>query len=190
MVAMLGRGLYTFPEAAKLTGLRLGRVREWFRGRLKSAEVRRPVFQGDYAPVDTDYAISFFDLIDLYVAGQLREHGVSLQMVRKVYSKLEDELQSAHPFCRKELLTDGKKVFTRGLDRHGQEELTEVLTRQGVFPQVLLPFLRRIDYDRVKLLALRWRIADKVLVDPTVCFGKPVVEGTGVATAILNSSTR
>jgi hypothetical protein len=40
---------------------------------------------GDYEPVGGDYALSFHDLIDLFVAGQLREHGVSLPRLRRVY---------------------------------------------------------------------------------------------------------
>jgi uncharacterized protein (DUF433 family) len=184
MAVSLGRGLYTFKEAAKLTGLKGVRIREWFRGR-PSESGRKPVFVGDYASVEGDSAISFHDLIDVYVAGQLREHGVSLQTVRKVYSRMQESLRAAHPFCRKELLADGKTVFTRALDGKGREELIEVLTRQGVFPQVLLPFLKTIDYDKVQLLARRWRIAPMVVVDPEICFGAPVVEAVGIPTAIL-----
>jgi uncharacterized protein (DUF433 family) len=188
MVTMLGRGVYTFAEAARLTGLRPARISEWFRGR-RSGPTNWAVFQGDY-PVDGDVAISFFDLIDVYVAGQLRDHGVSLRTVRKVYSRMEQDLGTPHPFCRKELLTDGKVEFLKGLDAAGQQELNEVLTRQKVFPRVLLPFLKQIDYDQVQLTAKRWRIADKVVVDPAICFGKPVVEQAGVPTSLLADTYR
>lgn len=184
MQAVLGLGAYSFAEAAKLIGLRQGRVREWFRGRPTSFK-RTPVFQGDFEPVDGDYALSFLDLVDVYVAGQLREHGVSLQTLRRVYSRLQKDLDTAHPFCRKELLSDGRVVFTRGLDTAGQEELMEVLTRQKVFPKIILPFLKRIDYDAATILAKRWHIADRIVVDPAICFGKPVVEAVGIPTAIL-----
>jgi uncharacterized protein (DUF433 family) len=182
--AVLGQGAYTFAEAARLTGLKPSRVREWFRGRPRGPG-RAPVFLGDYAPVGGDFAISFHDLIDLYVAGQLREHGVSLQTVRRVYQRMKKDLGTEHPFCRKELLSDGKIVFTRNVDDEGREQLAEALTGQGVFPDVLLPFLKQIDYDRATVLARRWRIAEDVVVDPTICFGRPTVEAAGVPTAIL-----
>lgn len=178
----LGQGVYGYAEAARLTGLRPGRVREWFRGGRGRA---RAVLSGDYGPVDGDFAISFLDLIDVFVAGQLREHGVSLHTLRRVYERLQQDLQSRHPFGRQELLSNGKLVFMRGAGPEGEEELVEVLTRQKVFPQVLLPFLQRIDYDQVKLLARRWRIAEQVVIDPAVCFGKPVVEEAGIATGVL-----
>ncbi|HEV3255670.1 MAG TPA: DUF433 domain-containing protein [Gemmataceae bacterium] len=184
MTTILGHGVYTFPEAAKLTKLKRARVWEWFRGR-SSVSSRKPIFFGDYEPVGGDYAISFHDLIDLFVAGQLRDHGVSLQTLRRVYERMRIELKTTHPFCRKELLSDGRIVFMRGLDHEGQEELAEVLTRQRVFPQILLPFLQKIDYDKATILARRWHIADLVVVDPAMCFGKPVVEPAGITTAVL-----
>jgi uncharacterized protein (DUF433 family) len=183
MKAQLGRGVYSLSEAARLTGLKYNRVREWFRGRLPG-ERRQPVFPGDYEPAGKDYAISFHDLIDLYVAGQLREHGVSLQTLRRVYDRLKTDLGTPHPFCRKELLTDGKTVFMRVLDDQSEEEMVEVLTRQRIFTLVLLPFLKTIDYDALSL-ARRWHIAHLVVLDPTICFGKPVVEHKGVPTSIL-----
>jgi uncharacterized protein (DUF433 family) len=182
--SVLGNGIYTFPEAARLTQLRPGRVREWFRGR-SSGHDRSPVFSGDYPPVDGDCAISFYDLVDVFVAGQMREYGVSLQTLRRAYRAMQDTFGAKHPFCRQELLTDGKDVFARALDVRGCEEIVEVLTRQKVFPRILLPFLKRIDYETATKLAARWRIADLIVVDPQMCFGQPIVEPAGIPTAIL-----
>ena len=50
--------------------------------------------------------------------------------------------------------------------------MIEVLTRQRVFPDILLPFLRRVDYDKVTEMARRWCIADLVVIDPAICLGK------------------
>ena len=92
---MLGRGLYTFPEAGRLAGLRSARVRDWFVGRNESV---KPVFVADFAPVEGDYAISFHDLVDALIAGHLRESGVSLQTIRKVYNHLKRDFATDHPF--------------------------------------------------------------------------------------------
>lgn len=186
---MLGQGVYSLPEAARLTGLSQGRVREWFRGR-RSLEARRPVFRGDYPLIDGDRAISFHDLIELFVGGQLRENGLSLQRLRKVHKQLQEEWKTRHPFCRHEILLsrDGKKVFTRGLDEVGRSEVIEVLTHQRVFAEILLPFLKRIDYDDATKLAKRWFIANHVVVDPEICFGKPVVDTVGISTITLSGA--
>lgn len=176
MASVLGNGIYTFKEAARLTGLRRSRIREWFR--------RKPVFQGDYHPVDGDLAISFYDLVDVFVAGQLREHGVSMQTIRKVYARMESDLASRHPFCRRELMSDGRSVFLRNAG-DDEPQIIEVITKQGVFSQFILPVLQTIDYDKVLLLAKRWRIADSVVLDPQICFGSPIIDLAGIPTSIL-----
>ncbi|MBW3542416.1 MAG: DUF433 domain-containing protein [Planctomycetes bacterium] len=181
---LLGHGIYTFPEAARLVGLRTERIREWFRSRPS----RAAVFHADYEAVDGDTAISFHDLVDVFVAGQLREHGVPLQTLRKVYATLQRAFDVRHAFCRKELLTDGREVFYAGLDSAGREEIIEVLTRQRVFPKVIKPFLKRIDYAEATSLAVRWRIDDAIVIDPEICFGKPIVESAGISTAVLGAA--
>jgi uncharacterized protein (DUF433 family) len=183
-ITFLGHGVYSFPEAARLTGLRPPRVREWFCGRL-SEDARKPLLLGDYRPFDGQWPLSFLDLIELFIAGQLREHGISLQSLRRVRGQLERDLKTRHPFCRRELLTDGKKVFTLGLDTRGKEEMIEVLTRQRVFTEILLPFLKRICYDEATKLARRWRVTNDVVIDPELCLGKPTVREVGMATAVL-----
>ena len=186
MGTILGRGVYSLTsEAARLTHLKPQRVREWFAGRGSSLGM---VFRGDYQPVEGDRAISFLDLVELFVAGQLRDHGVSLQALRKVYKRLEKDLDTRHPFGRSEILTDGKKVFVLGLDDKGAEEMVEALSRQRVFVEILLPFLKRIDYDSATRLAKKWLITDQVVLDPKICLGKPIIEKAGIATAILAAS--
>ena len=63
-----------------------------------------------------------------------------------------------------------------------------MLTGQRVFPDVLRPFLIKIDYDQVTEMAKRWNIAAMVLIDPAICLGKPIVEGMGVTTPVLAAS--
>ncbi len=186
-MGILGHGVYSLPEAARLTRLKPQRVREWFQGR-PNERTRKPVFWGDYQSVGGDRAISFHDLIELFVAGQLRERGVSLQSLRKVHKKLQEDLGTRHPFCRHEVMTKSGQVFTFGLDKQGRQEMIEVLTRQRVFPEILLPFLQRLDYDEATAMARRWCIANLVVIDPAICLGKPIIEGVGITTAILAAS--
>ena len=188
-MGILGHGVYNLLKAARLTGLKPQRVREWFHGRPKE-QACKPVFHSDYQPVGGDRAISFHDLIELFVAGQLRYRGVSLESLRKVHKQLQVDLGTRHPFRGREVLTKHGQVFTFGLDERGRRELIEVLTRQRLFPDILLPFLKRIDYDEATEMAKRWCIANLVVIDPTICLGKPIIEGMGITTAILAASMR
>jgi len=189
MMKMLGRGVYNITEAAALTQLRTARVREWFRGR-RSGTGFSPVFQSDFPVVGGDYAISFLDLVELFIAGRLRELRVSLQYIRKVYTHLETEY-GKHPLCSREIFVsdnDKKKIFTRGLSDAESKHVIEALTRQCYFEKIILPFLHRIDYDEATNLARRWRIFEGIVVDPSLCFGKPIVEEVGISTMILSSA--
>ena len=85
---ILGKGVYDLTEAAKLTGLRRARVKEWFQGR-DARPGAGSVFRSDYDAINGDLAISFLDLVELFIAGQLREHGVSLQYIRRIHSQLK-----------------------------------------------------------------------------------------------------
>jgi uncharacterized protein (DUF433 family) len=184
---MLGMGLYNFPEAARYTRLNRSKVREWFVGRPTDAS-REPVFFGDYPPIGHDRALSFHDLVDLYVAGRLREFGLSLQRLRRVHTKMKRELDTPHPFCKREILTDGLNVFTRIAHEQGFDELIDVLKNQRVFPTILMPFLKKIVYDPVTDLARQWAIADMVIMDRAMCFGKPIVESVSIPTIVLAKS--
>ena len=172
---MIGHGVYSFLEVARLTRLKRVRIREWF--------LSRSVFTGDYPAIEGDHAISFLDMIDVLVAGKLRNEGVSLREIRKVYTRMEAEF-SPHPFCRKELFTDGKKVFLRYADGR----LMEIISRQQVFPKIITPFLRQINYDIFSKLAQRWNIAPGIVIDPEICFGKPVVREVGITTKTLTAA--
>lgn len=184
--ARLGNGVYNLTEAARLTGLRPQRVREWFRGRTSTAVP--PVFAGDYRPVAGHLAISFHDLVEVFVAGQLRDKGVSLQFIRRVHAQLKDQWETDHPFCRVEVRTDGKRIFSCQLGEDGRGDVVDVRTGQKVFDTILLPFLKKLDYDAATRLARRWAIAPLVVLDPTLGFGKPVVEKFGVSTRVLSAA--
>ena len=60
--------------------------------------------------------------------------------------------------------------------------------QQRVFVRLLLPFLKKIDYDSVTKLAAEWSISDKIAIDPRICLGKPIVEEVCIRTAILSSA--
>jgi uncharacterized protein (DUF433 family) len=184
---IIGRGVYSLREAAKLTHLQTAKVRAWFLGRGGDT----PVLESDYAPIGGDHAISFLDLVELFIIGKLRNLGVSLQYLRKIYNRLEIDY-GKHPFCTREIsLSDTnkkKKIFTSGLNDSERNQLIEVMTRQRYFETIIGPFLKKIDYDEATHLARRWHIANMVVIDPTIQFGKPIVEEVGISTSILRNA--
>ena len=182
----LGKGIYGLTEAAKLTRLQPRRVRDWFRS-IDENGAARPVFESDYRPVGGDQAISFLDLIEVFIAGRLREADppVSLQHIRKVHRKLARETDQRHPFCTREIYHSGGKIFTRPIEEGSPGSVIEPLTNQTYINAVIMPFLEQVRYDPVTNLADLWKIDDGVVVDPARCFGKPIVDAVGIATRVL-----
>jgi len=184
---ILGNGIYSLAEAASLTGLDRSKIRRWFRG--TSGKTKSdPVFRSDYEGVEEEISISFHDLVELNVGGQFRTLGFSLQHLRKIHEKLRARWQTDHPFCMKQLATDGKRIFALDLDDNESAIAYDVETFQCWFDEIVTPILDKIDYDEATSLALRWRIDNLIVIDPSICFGKPSVEGSGITTHVLSTS--
>lgn len=181
---MLGQGVYKLAEVSRLTEVHPCRVRTWFKHRSDAAG-RGPVFESDYQSVGGDYAVSFLDLIDVLVAGQFRDkYRVPMQIVRRAYSLLQEELDTKHPFCHSNLYTDGIHIFRCAASKLGEEKLSDVVSHQQFFLHIKEK-LDHIDYSEITKLAYRWRIAKGVVVDPSISMGKPTIENTGVTTYIV-----
>ena len=162
-------------------------MNEWFRKGTTGGPTPAPRLRGDYEIINGYRSISFLELVEVLVAGRLRDGGISLQSVRRAHRKLRDDWDTEHPFSRQDIRTDGENVFARVLD--GQGKLVhDVLAKNRVFASVLLPVLRRIDYDPTSGMARRWHLSDSVVLDPEVCYGKPTVESVGITTRVLSGS--
>jgi len=186
--SVLGNGIYTFPQASQLIRAKPQRIAAWFRGR---ANGRGPVFRSTYAGSgrsEVVRTISFLDLIEALVSSQLRKHGVSLIAARKAHKQLADLLKTLHPFAHEGLYTDGKRVFVRIAKESHDERVIDAICRQDVFPAVLLPYLKRIEFGKQTRLAERWRIIDGMVVDPARRSGKPILESCGMSASILARS--
>ena len=181
-IPLLGHGVYSFSDAAKYTGLKQSRIREWFRIR----ENGQALFESDYGNVTEQKLVSFRDLIEVFIAGKMRENGIPLAYIRAIHSRLQTKWSDPHPFCQQELRISGKDVFLIGVDAKGRDQIMQVLTGQHVFPKIISPFLNKLDYDGE--IAIRWRIAKGVEINPAFAWGQPVASTSKIPTYILSSS--
>lgn len=183
---------YNLAEAAYYLGIPVATLRSWVAGRsyptAKGAKLFSPVIE----PADRKrLRLSFINLVEAHVLSALRrEHrNIRLPKIRDAITYLRTKLHSRHPLAEQNFETDGLDLFVR---KYG--ELINV-TREGqlAMEDVLRLFLKRIVRDNkgapVRLyLFTRRGEADEphaVAVDPTVSFGRPVLEGTGIPTEIL-----
>jgi uncharacterized protein (DUF433 family) len=188
----LGRGVYTGRQAARLSKLRTERITRWVRGYTykigtgtKSSSP--PIFAADRS-TDGPLALSFLDLVEILFVRAFLEQGVSMPTIRRAALEGARIFNVTHPFCLKRFETDGRGIFANIAKDAGDEAIVNLLNSQTVFPKVIRPLFKQIEYDVVSEMAAAWWPRGRdvpVVLDPTRAFGTPIVEDRGVPTHVL-----
>ncbi len=194
----LGKGLYSESEAARLSGVRAGRIRRWMQGyefvtpkgeRHVSPPVWRKPEEGGQRT-----ALNFLDLMDIRVVGAFRGAGVSWTTLRAAVSIARDRFGVSHPFSYKRFKTDGKNVFLEFSHQHPhlhEKGLLDLIRDQWVFPKIMEPFLLKVDFAGDN--PVRWWPLGKsrhVVIDPSRSFGQPITREGSVSTFVLAANVR
>ncbi len=172
--------LYTLKEAARHLGLSEATLRSWVRGRsypTREGERRSPPLI--HPPGEL---LSFNNLIEANVLAAPRQvHGVSMARVR---TALEHAQRLGY---KRPLLLDLKAGLREIFIEEGGNLLALSRGSQLALREILQEYLARVERDP-KGLPLRFHPrgkAHRVLLDPRVAFGKPVVRG--VRTQVIAS---
>jgi uncharacterized protein (DUF433 family) len=186
---------YSFREIALAIGMPESTVRAWCLGQTNFMSVIAP------PPEWEEYhALSFFNLIEMQVIAELRrQHKVPMKRVRTALQWLTDNVPVPHPLVEKELaVTPNQQVYIVHQGRRidisagGQWPLDTVIrnlltrvhrSRKGIvafFPRVPAPKAARIAEEEYA----------PILVNPEICFGRPVIAGTGIPTDVIADRRR
>jgi uncharacterized protein (DUF433 family) len=130
-----------------------------------------------HTPRVADY--SFSDLISLFVVRELLKKGVTPKTIRDAEGYLRLKWKTDRPFVTDEIQTDGRTVFVDDEVIAGQIESANQQGQQ-VMREVVSDRLAKVRYHEGT--AESWSPAARVLVDPRVQFGEPVIVGTRVPT--------
>ncbi len=179
------RGIYTVPEAARLVGATQPKLRSWIEGNRGVRAV--PIIQRQLPRIGGHVVLGFLDLIE---AKFIRHFNTwfSPQTIRRVSIKLRERHDVDHPFAMdKRFRTDGKTIFMESAE--SDEELRVLNLMNDNFE--MEPIIRQSLFERifyVEDIARHWipdPDTDRVLVDPTICFGHPVIKDVRVPTRRL-----
>lgn len=176
---------YGMAETAVYLKVPYQTLRYWLTG----FNTRDPIIK----PVETDpVRLSFLNLLECHVlAGMRKIYDLKLPKVRSALRQLgQDDLRRHnHPLIDEAFLTDRKDLFIERLgeivnvSQHGQMGLNFYqihLERVEVDPKGIFrffPFVVQPGVAEPKLIE----------INPMVGFGKPVITGTGISTAIIAS---
>lgn len=183
---------YTVSEAAHYLGVSPSTLRSWFAGQTYTYRGRSRVFRPVIRPAEAHpLGLSFSNLVEAYVLTAIRrKHEIGLPTIRRGLELLEKRLGARRPLLSEQFATKGAQLFVErlgeviNLSRDGQVEMTDLILAylerverdpRGV-PIKLYPFMRE-QPPRVQ--------PRTVSIDPRVAFGRPVVSGTAIPTAVL-----
>jgi len=182
---------YTFTEAAHYLRAPASTLRSWTRGQSYQTQAGPQPFE---PVIDFDdpagRLLSFTNLVELHVLIQMRRtHAIQLPKVRQALRFVAERLGLAHPLARQQFQTDGVDLL---IERYG-ELVAASAHGQLVMRAVVADALRRIELDATGLAARLFPYTRRagshsprlVVVDPRIAFGRPVLAGTGIPTAVL-----
>ena len=182
---------YGISEAAHYLRIPLATLRSWALGRYYPTESGRQLFRPIFSiPDKKPPLLSFINLIEIHVLDAIRRHhSVSLKKIRIALNYLHQKFPSKHPLADQTFETDGLNLFVQkyghliNISQDGQLAMKNLLEahlhriKRGPsgIPIKLYPFTRKRGIDEPKA----------VVIDPYVSYGRPVLAGTGIATAVI-----
>jgi uncharacterized protein (DUF433 family) len=187
---------YSIPEAAHYLRIPEATLRSWVIGRDYQTKggARRfaPVIN---VPDKKLRLLSFLNVVEAHVLNAIRRHhSVPLHKVRKALDYIQKEFPARHPLASQEFMTDGVDLFIEkwgqliNVSRDGQLAMKSLLQaylrrieREGGAAVRLYPFTAKTNPARVAVE----EAPKPVVIDPFVSFGRPVLSGTGLPTAVL-----
>lgn len=195
-IPIIGRGIYTIAEAARLARVPAARINRWICGYERDGVEYPPLWEPELRTsrhADLVF-VSFADLMEARVIAAFYKHGVQIQTVRKAIEQAKNEFGIERPFATRKFQTDGKKIFldiineiqrSNPLDSRDKIYL-DIISSQLQFSSIIKPALKDVEFENN--LASRWWPLGKnktVVVDPSRSLGKPINNATGVPVEAL-----
>jgi uncharacterized protein (DUF433 family) len=177
--------MYQFAEAARYLGLNETRLRNWFVGYwYPTGSGERRWAEGVLKPASRD-RLSFYDIASAHVILGFRRKKIPLRVVRDAIRYYVNEIDpQPYPLLSEDFSTFGKNIVIEKMGQH------ITLNRQGqlAISKVVERYLDRIERDPhtkrpVRFAPLRspsLRGHDVIVIDPNVCYGRPVIRGTRI----------
>lgn len=178
---------YPVGEAARYLRVSPATLRSWFFGRPYPTSQGTSQFRPLLKPARSEPAtLSFENLIEAHVLRALRtDHAVPLNAVRTALHYAERELDIEHLLLREELRTAGGALF---LERYGKL-VNLSASGQLAIRKMFEAHLARVEWGKFRSAVRLYPFvfgeatdARPIVIDPTIGFGRPVIEGAFVST--------
>lgn len=180
--AILGEGIYSPREAARLLGGTPQDVLRWTRG----SGPQEPLWKAHYQFLDDTAEISFQDLIELRVVRALRLANISLQAIRYAIGLAQRRFGIERPLSTTQFKTDGVEILMDAVEQDGElVSLSKRRPGQKVFSKIVEQSVSGLEFDKTQVA--RWRPSQSkhIVIDPMRSFGEPIIDKAGIATRVI-----
>jgi uncharacterized protein (DUF433 family) len=196
MTTLLETGIYTVPEATRLSGVSPWRIRRWLRGyefpTKRGRHRSQPVWSGQLEPLDHSMAVGFLDMLEIRCVNAFLVAGVGWKTMRLAHKHAQEVLKLSHPFCTNQFKVLGREIILELPQDDTEPQLWEIARNQRVFGNVTRPFLENLAFAQGALPSQWWPLGTDhlVVLDPRRSFGQPIVSRGGVPTVILRRAVK
>ena len=175
--------LYGLSEAALYLRVPIKTLEYWAFGRRRIPPIIRVASKHPRS-------LSFMNLLECHMLTSMRSiYNLQLPKIRRAVANLTKSSSFKHPLIEEPLLTNRVDVLIKQIDKLVN------LSRDGqlVIPEIVEAHLERVEYDKGVFRFypfVRERSATEpkyIVINPSLGFGKPVIAGTGISTAVIAS---
>jgi uncharacterized protein (DUF433 family) len=178
---------YSVQEAAEYLHMPASTLKAWTRGQdyIDRKTGKRKTFESVIEAADPkNKLLSFYNLAEAHLLRSTIERDIPLANLRKALEYLREHVAGKHPLLRKDFRTYGKKIFLTELG-----ETINITSPQGnlFMESIFDEYLLRLEWDEAELMPmLIYPIGtNRLVINPLISSGKPVIKGTGVMVSIL-----
>jgi uncharacterized protein (DUF433 family) len=189
---MIGTGIYTPAEAAALLKAPPAEVRRWAFGytRVRGGVPKRyePLIRTQLPELDGQRALTFIELVEMMFIKGFREADVSWKTIHEAARVAAKLYETEHPFAMRQFFVDPGGVYALLREVDGGESLVSLVgSGQHVFADLVRPYLGQLEFAPSDVPTRWWPLGKegRVVVDPAVSFGQPIVAEAGIPTHVL-----
>ena len=190
----IGTGIYTIPEAARLSVIASARVRRWVQG--SAGEKGRPALWHPQLHDSSSRVVNigFRDLMEIRFVNVFLKLGLSFHVIRIALDYAKNDLRVEYPFSTQKFQTDGKRIFTELANQTRDKVLLDLKSREyGSYEVLKQSLYDGLEFGEDSQIA-RWKPDPvrypTIILDPQIAFGAPIIKGTGLRTSAMFESAK
>lgn len=175
----IGQGIYSVADMAAIFRLPKHRVRYLFNDLIRD-KFEKAASHKFYFGENRKF-VNFKALIHLYFFFELKKRGISYSKILTTYKELVEILDTPYPFVKAIIGSEGHNI-TAMID-----ETIISGNRQIYIKEIIEPLIQKIEFENneiSKFFPLGKN--NSVVVNPTVQFGSPTINGTRINIAVIS----